>query len=114
MPEDPIRKYSDANKEFTEAFARVQQLGAIISDVGRYLNSRPYRMMVSNTTGVGFPAEVARGGAEYTLNADNWPTARAIAEALADLHDKAKQAENAHTALSSTDKSLVSPPDVKR
>jgi len=110
MSEDPIRKYSDAMGEFNSAYSGVRKLGEITADVSRYLNNKPYKLMVSNV-GVGFPAEIAMGGAEYTLNANNWPSAKEIAEALASLHEKRKRVKEIWTSLSPNDKQLVSPPD---
>jgi len=113
MSEDPIRNYSDATKEFDSAYLRVRKLGEITADVGRYLNNRPFRMMVSNVD-VGFPPEITFGEAECTLDAKVWPSAKQIAEALASLHQKAKRVEHAYASLSQTDKTLVNPPDIKR
>lgn len=112
MSEDPIRKYSDATKELNIATSRVQALGAIIGDVGKALNNKPYELMVSNV-GVKFPIEVAMARGIPSLNADNWTTAKQIAEALATLHEKRKRVNDIWSSLSPTDKELVSPPDTK-
>ena len=104
---DPIRKYSDANDELDKATTKVRILQNIIGDTGRSLN-KPYEFIVSNVD-VGFPPEVTMSRGIHSLNADNWPTAKQIAEALADLHNKRKFAENIWHSLSDGDKKLVKP-----
>jgi hypothetical protein len=110
MTEDPIRNYSKANDELDKAIARVQKLQMIISDVGRELNRKPYDFAVSNI-GVGFPAEVSLNPNAFSLNANEWPTAKVVAEALSDLHKKRDAVQNAWYALSDADKKLVKKPD---
>lgn len=112
MADDPIRRYSDASKEFNEAYLRVRDLGGITADVGRYLNNKPYDLGVTNSD-VGLPPEMAMAEKQYTLNADNWPSAKQIAEALVALYAKRKQVNDVWTSLSPTDKALVNPPDTK-
>jgi hypothetical protein len=78
----------------------------IIAEVGQAL-LRPYELMVSNVQSGGFPAEVAMGEGIPSLNAQKWPTAQQIAEALSDLHKKRHEAGNAWGALSEADRKLV-------
>lgn len=109
MSEDPIRKYSDATKEFNAICTIVRALGEITADVGRYLNNKPFRLKISNV-GVEFPPFEE----EYSLNANNWPSAKQIAEALVSLHEKAKLVENVYASLSPIDKTLVKSPEIER
>ena len=53
-------------------------------------------------------APVARGIPH--LNADNWPSAKQIAEALSSLHQKRHGVDNLWHSLSDEDKEIVSPP----
>jgi len=68
--------------------------------------------MVSNVS-VGFPPEVAMVQGIPTLNANNWPSAKQIAEALSNLHQKRHQVENIWQSLSDADKDIVNPPPSK-
>ncbi len=110
MSEDPIRKYLDAKNELDKALSTVEGLKSIIGEVAKALN-KPYSFMVSNVN-VGFPAEVAMAGGIPTLNADEWPSAKQIAETLAALHKEHHQVRNLWFSLSETDrKNLAPPPD---
>ena len=113
MAEDPIRKYSDAIAELNSAYLKVRSLGEIIADVGHTLNNKPYELMVSNVK-VGFPPEVAFREGIPSLNADNWPSAQDIAQALSDLHKARHQVDNLWHSLSASDKQIVSPPPEKK
>jgi hypothetical protein len=110
MVDDPIRKYSQAMEELGRATERVQGMQHLIKQIASALD-RPYELMVSNV-GVGFPPEVAMARVP-TLNADNWPTAKQIAEALANLHEKRSQVDLTWASLSQADKNLVNPPPDK-
>lgn len=58
--------------------------------------------------------EVAYVEGTPTLDANKWPTAQQIAEVIANLHQKYKQAQDAYSALSPSDRGIVNPlPDKK-
>ena len=107
MAQDPIRKYSDATKEFEEAREQVRQLQEIIGRMYNHLMS-PYELMLSNVS-VNLPAEVTLGRNIAKFNANDWPQIKQIAEALANLHSKRKVVEDVWHKLSDTDKKLVNP-----
>lgn len=116
MAEDPIRKYSDATAELNSSYSKIRSLGEIIADVGWSLRNKPYGLMVSNlkpNLKVGFPPEVALREGVPSLNANNWPSAQDIAQALSDLRKARHQVDNLWGSLSATDKQLVSPPPEK-
>jgi hypothetical protein len=103
--EDPIRKYSTAIDNLSQARTEVEQIRGFIAAISAFL-LKPYEFMVSNVS-VGFPPEVSLVGGIPTLNADKWPSAKQIAEAVANLHQKYQQAENAYHALSPADRNIV-------
>lgn len=109
--EDPIRAYSASIEELNRAKAKVQQIQEIIASVLGALH-KPFEFMVSNVD-VGFPPEVAMTQVP-TLNANDWPSAKQIAEAISNLHDKQRKAEHAYRSLSKADQQIVSPPPDKR
>jgi len=111
MSEDPIRKYLDAKAQMDKAFTHVRNLTSNIVAVGQALQD-PLHFMVSNVD-VGFPAEVAMGGAKFTLNADKWLSAKQIAEDLASLHRARHQAISLWGSLSQTDKENLASPEPK-
>jgi len=112
MNDDPIRKYSDAMNEFAQSYANVRKLGDIVTDVGKYMNQKPLKMMVTNVS-VGFPVELAISKVEFTLDAQEWPTAAQIAQALVDLQAKGFQVMNMWESLSEADKNIVNPPNLR-
>jgi len=91
-----------------KALSNVQDLTSIVKGVANALND-PWSLMVSNVD-IGFPAEVAMGGAKFTLNADKWPSAKEIAEKLASLHRARHQATSLWMSLSETDRKNLAPP----
>jgi diacylglycerol kinase family enzyme len=112
MAEDPIRKYSESNDELEKARTKVQKVQAIIVEVGQALNY-PYQFVISNV-GVGFPAEVTHSSMAKSLNANEWPTAKQIAEVIADLHQRRQHLESAWHSLSDADKNIVKPLSTKQ
>ena len=112
MSQEPIRRYLDTKANLDKAYAEVQQMRALIAEVGQKLLN-PYNFMISNVS-VGFPAEVAMGGGVPTLNADNWPSAKQIAENLTSLHRVYHEVQNAWMAIPESDrKNLIPPSDMK-
>jgi hypothetical protein len=110
--EDPIRKYSDAVREFEQSYENVRKLGDIVAEVGKYMNQKPLKMMVTKVS-VGFPVELAIDKIEFTLNAEEWPNATQIAQTLVDLQAKASLVRSIWGSLSETDRNIVKGPDLK-
>jgi len=108
MEDEPIRKYSKACEELDKAVEEVESLQSLIGEVFKALDN-PYKLMVSNVSNVdvNFPPEVAMVGGIPTLNADNWPTAKKIAQVLSNLHRKRRNAKELWFALSNADKKIV-------
>lgn len=109
MSEDPIRKYLDAKKELDEDLKKMEKLQSLIASVASALNE-PYSFMVSNVD-VGFPAEVALIRGIPSLNANDWPSARDIAVALASLHQKRRNVINLWATIPKADQRNLIPPE---
>ena len=110
MSVDPARRYLDAKAKLDSAEARVINLASFLTQVANSLQKDYWNFIVSNVQ-VGFPVGVGSGGAAFSLNADNWPSAQQIAETLAELHSARHAAVNAWSALSPNDRgSLPKPP----
>ncbi len=112
MSEDPIRRYSDAVKEFDNAYRRIREIGTIVSDVSHYLNNKPHTFTISNID-VNFPTDIGLARDVFTLDAKNWPSAKEIAEAIVDLYNKRERLKKVWDSLSTTDKSLVNAPNTQ-
>ncbi|MBA7685662.1 hypothetical protein ES703_94087 [subsurface metagenome] len=109
--EHPMHKYSAAVDELSRARTKVGQMQEFIGSVSAAL-LKPYEFMVSNVN-VGFPPEVSLVGGIPTLDAQKWPSAQQIAEAIANLHQKYQQVQNTYHALSPADKNIVAAPPKK-
>ncbi len=107
--EHPLSRYSKANDELYKSIKDMQKVSSLISEVGRELTNNPYKFCVSNCN-VGLPMEVTFTHCP-TLDANEWPTAKKIAESIADLWSKKKAVENAWYTLSDADRKLVKKPD---
>lgn len=110
ITEDPIRNYSNATGELDKAIANINKLRDIAADVGHELSRKPYEFVVSNVD-VGLPMEVTFNKNAFTLNANEWPTAKTIAETIANLHAKKAVVERAWHSLNEADRKLVKKPD---
>jgi len=112
MAEDPVRNYLDAKAELDKTKQKVSDITKLIAEVGEALKRDPWSLMISNVD-VGFPPEVAMGESR-SLNANNWPTARQIAELLSAMHKARHGAVNAWASLSGPDRENLTPPEGAR
>lgn len=108
MVDDPVRKYLNSKIELDKVEQKVQNMAKMIAEVGDALKRDPWSFMVSNVD-VGFPPEVAMSRSP-SLNANDWLTARQIAELLAAMHRARHDAVNAWMSLEKTDRENLSPP----
>lgn len=109
MEVEKLQGYIDSVAELEQAYAKVREMGAIIDQVGKYLGNYPYKMTVSNVK-VSFPVT---GDREYTLNADQWPSAIQIAESIADYMNKRLNVQRLYLSLSDAQKKTVkAPPNI--
>ena len=107
-----IQSYSTAIDELQQIRTKIQQMQKIINEVSCSLLN-PYEFTVSNVNAE-FPPESAPVQDTPSLNANEWPSAQQIAEAVVNLHHRYLQAQNAYNALSEKEKEIVGfPPDKK-
>lgn len=102
---EKLQEYIEAKGALEKAYTLVRNYGQIIGDVERYINCYPYKMTMSNT-GVSFIVAEER---EYTLNGDEWPTAKQLATALSDYLNKRIKARHLYDSLSDSQKSTIQP-----
>ncbi len=106
---EKLQKYIDATNELRESYNKVRDYGILIADVARYLNNFPYKMIVSGVN-VGFPIIPER---EYGLGGNDWPTAKQLAEILADYLHKRVRAKKLYDSLSNAQRQTIQPhPDI--
>ena len=109
MSVEKLQEYIDSLEELKKAYTKVREYGGTISDTGRYLNNFPYKMTVSNVQ-VGFQIVAER---EYTLNGDDWPTAKQLAEALSDYISKRSKSKTLYQSLTEPQRGTIQPhPDI--
>jgi hypothetical protein len=106
MSAEKLQEYIDSIDELQKAYSKVKEYGAIIGDVSRCLITSPYKMTVSNVK-VSFPLTADR---EYSLNADNWPSAQQLAEVLSDYISKREKVKRLYSSLSEAQRNSVKPP----
>jgi hypothetical protein len=112
MTDDQERKYSDARREEEQALQKVLAIGSFISDVAHAINTKPYEMRVSGVN-VELPPQVALPAGQPSLNAKDWPSAKQIAEALANLHTKRHEVSDLRRSLLPADQNIMTPPPSK-
>lgn len=106
MAVEKLQEYIDSVDELEKAYLKVRGYGEIIGDTARYLNNFPYKMTVSNVQ-VSFVVSEKR---EYTLDGNNWPSAKQLAEALSDYVSKRKRVKQLYSSLSEAQRSSMKPP----
>jgi len=112
MVEDPIRKYPDATRDFNNAFDKIHKMGTIVESVSRYLNNKPHTFMISNVD-VRFPFVLSLSPKVYSLDANTWPSAKEMADAIVELENRRKKLRDVWDSLSEADKEVLHPPDTK-
>lgn len=106
MSVEKLQEYIDSVAELEKSYSSVIKYRDIVGIVSRYLITQPYKMTVSNVQ-VSF---VATGEREYTLNGDEWPTAKKLAEVLADYIGRRNKTKMLYSSLSESQKQTVKPP----
>jgi len=112
MEEHPIHKFSNANKEFNEAWTKVYKMADVISDVSRQMHTFPYELTITGTN-IDLSPYVLETQRKHTLNSKDWPDAEQIAESILALHQSRKLVKECYEALSPSDKQVVNPPDTR-
>ena len=103
MASDAIGIYQDALKAVEEAEREAERVVGYIRDAAGKLGD--WKGVVVANTGVGFPI-----GRTRSINADQWPTAMQLAEALAAYHSSISGARNAYGAIPSDRRHGIQPP----
>ncbi|MDD4860056.1 MAG: hypothetical protein PHR56_07650 [Dehalococcoidales bacterium] len=111
MSDDPVRKYLDAKKEFDAAYARIQGLQQVISEVHSGLH-RPFTFTVTSTD-VTFSREIV-AAKTTTLDGNEWPNAQDIAQSLSNLQETYKLVETYWKAIPEADRRNITPPPGRR
>ena len=106
MSTDTVTIYESALAAHERAKAQVERMVKVISDGANKL--RDYdRVGVSNSN-VGFPPEVTFTG--QSINANEWPSAQNLAEALSAYHETRHEAANAWRAVPDSIRHVVKEP----
>ena len=101
-----MEAYVEARAAYVAASGRIKEIADLLQEVGRELGKDGSRMTFSNT-GVGLPMEYMQGP---SLAAENFPTAKAIMEAIAAHADARTKMDNAWYGLSQDAKAALQPP----
>jgi hypothetical protein len=103
-----IRLYFDALSTFEEAEKKASKIISIVCSVAEVLRLNPQRFFFSNS--VPMPAEVVLGRTSVG-DANQWPSANQIQEALMQCHEALENVQNAWRAIPGEDrKKLQVPP----
>jgi hypothetical protein len=84
--QNSLETYLKSKAERDRIRDQLQALGGKLANVGNALMRKPERFSFSNT-GVALPAEVTLGRDTFSMNADEWKTAREIQDMIKAFHD---------------------------
>lgn len=110
---DPVRRYLDARVKYEEATARCDEMIGMIRGVAMMLFESPLRFSFSNCSVI-MPAEAVmiRSDSRPSPDANRWPTADQIHQALKNVHTAKDELQSAWSTLATTDRAgLQSPPE---
>jgi hypothetical protein len=107
MATDPIAVYQEAINNLEKATRTAENFVEVITDAANKL--RDWKHTIISNSGIGFPAELVMGQ-HPSINAQNWPTADRLAEALAGWHKVRHAASNAYSAIPDNRRGVVQPP----
>ncbi|MFC2067934.1 hypothetical protein ACFLTP_02850 [Chloroflexota bacterium] len=106
---EKLKEYINAKDELQKAYGIVCDYGMLIGEVSKYLNQFPFKITISNV-GIPFPRV---GRREYTLSGNDWPTAKQLAEVLADYLNKRTRAKHLYDGLLDAQRQTLQPhPDI--
>jgi hypothetical protein len=106
---DPIRTYLDSMANLERVAANAKRLIGTVVGVASALQRDPLRFMFSNSAS-GLPMDVAFKAA--SANANDWPTADQIQQALAQWHHARAQVSQAWNAVPQNDRNSLRPPSL--
>jgi hypothetical protein len=104
---DPAQIYADARSKYESASEAVQRIALVIIDAGQKLRSQS-RVQVSNAAGGGYPGVPT---VVATIDANTWPTAQAIHEALVAKHEAHAAMMSAYMAMPESVQKLLPKPE---
>lgn len=106
---EKLQEYLNSVGELEKARSKVRKYGEQLTEVARALNNHPHKVTVSNAQ-VMFPITEDR---EYVLNANDWPSAKQLAEVLSDYIQKRTKASKLYSSLTEAQKAQLKPhPDI--
>ena len=103
MGVEKLQAYIDAVTEAEKSRAKVSEYGKTVANVAGYLNNFPYKMTVANAE----TSFVITADREFTLNADEWPSAKQLAQVLSDYIQKRDTVKTLYGSLSDEQKSQI-------
>ncbi|MEX0784387.1 MAG: hypothetical protein WD557_17235 [Dehalococcoidia bacterium] len=104
MPQDPIREYQEARKEFAAAKAKADEFVTVIVEAGHNLREWPW-VGVANLPNANFPS-----GSKHYIDAKKWPSIVDPTEVLQAAHAAEYRLRQAWSSIPSTDREGLQPP----
>ena len=105
-----IEKYIAARAAYVRVNAQLDEMASLIRAVSSALAQDRSKFSFSNT-GQGLPMEAMLSRDSKSLDANQWPSATVIMDALADWHARRSEVQNTWSSLSQDQRdALQSPP----
>lgn len=105
MASNPITEYQTALRNFNRAKNHAETLVNTIAEAAAKLQN--WRTVRVSNVNVGFPVDISISN---SINANQWPTAQQLAEALADYHSRLHEVGNAYRRIPEDQREVVQPP----
>jgi hypothetical protein len=107
MSTNSIQDYQESLRKLEAARNKVERFVVEIKNGANSLLA--WDQVVISNVQVGFPPEAQ----VHSINADNWPTAQQLAEALSEWHKANHAVQNAWQAIPKADRTGLQPPPVR-
>ncbi len=106
-----LEAYIHANSEFEDAKAALTGIARSLEEVGKRLQQSPESVHFSNLgEGGGLPMDIVMSSRSRSYDADTWPTALEIQQAIGRRFEAKRRAQTAWSAIPAQAQASLVPP----
>lgn len=105
-----IDSYIQKRAQFVEVQKQRDAMIKLVCDLGSSMQRSPDTFHFSNTSGGGYPAEIALSRAAPSFDTRQWPTADQLHAVLVKWHEAKHALNSAWSALTQEQKQALQPP----
>ena len=102
-------------QDYQKSLDRLQiaerQVGKIVKTIQSLADKlNKWKQLSVSNVGVAFPAEITYGRSQVSVNGNDWPSAKYLAEILSNWHQAWHDSRNAYRRIPEYERTIVQPP----